>query len=116
MSFLHQLAHSLRQAAEQRLRSWTSPENHGPILNAGLDLTRCRSKTAPQWTSDGDRLFVQTSPFGGRRIVTVDAKTGAVLDLSKPRSDAWFDLGPKGERLLLTNGRGGFWVVEVIVD
>jgi len=71
---------------------------------------------APQWTSDGERLFVQTSPFGGRRIVTADANTGAVFDLSEPRWDAWFDLGPKGERLLLTNGRGGFWVVEVIVD
>ena len=44
MNFLHQLAHSLRQAAEQRLRSWTRPANHGPVLNAGLDLTRCRSE------------------------------------------------------------------------
>ncbi len=44
MSFLHQLAHSLRQAAEQRLRSWIRPENRGPVLNAGLDLTRCRSE------------------------------------------------------------------------
>ena len=44
MSFLHQLAHSLRQAAEHRLRKWTRPENHGPVLNAALDLTRCRSE------------------------------------------------------------------------
>ena len=44
MSLLHQLAHSLRQAAEQLLRKWTRPENHGPVLNAALDFTRCRSK------------------------------------------------------------------------
>jgi len=44
MNFLHQLAHSLRQAAGQRLRSWTRPENHGPVLNAALDLTRCKSE------------------------------------------------------------------------
>jgi len=44
MNFLHQLAHSLRQAAEKRLRKWTRPENHGPVLNAALDFTRCRSE------------------------------------------------------------------------
>ena len=44
MSFLHQLAHSLRQAVEQRLWKWTKPENHGAVLNAALDLTRCRSE------------------------------------------------------------------------
>lgn len=68
---------------------------------------------APQWTPDGRRLFVQTAPFGGRRIIMVDVATGAVLDLSRPRWDAWFDLAPEGERLLLTNGRGGFWVIQV---
>jgi hypothetical protein len=44
MSFLRQLAHSLRQAVQQRLRNWTRHENHGPVLNAALDLTRCRSE------------------------------------------------------------------------
>lgn len=87
----------------------------GPIEHR-LTIAPDGAAGAPQWTSDGERLFVQTSPFGGRRIVTVDAESGAVLDLSEPRWDAWFDLGPKGERLLLTNGRGGFSVVEVIVD
>jgi Tol biopolymer transport system component len=40
---------------------------------------------SPKWTPDGERLFVQTSPLSGRRIVMVDANTGAVLDLSEPR-------------------------------
>ncbi len=72
--------------------------------------------SVPQWTPDGQRLFVQTSPFGGRRIITVDADTGVVLDLSRPRWDAWFDLAPDGEQLLLTNGRGGFWTSKVMTE
>ena len=44
MSLLHQLEHSPRQAVKQRLRKWTRPENHGPVLNAALDLTRCGSE------------------------------------------------------------------------
>ncbi|MGC9398042.1 MAG: hypothetical protein ACP5HM_02780 [Anaerolineae bacterium] len=71
---------------------------------------------APQWTPDGQRLFVQTAPFGGRRIITVGVATGAALDLSRPCWDAWFDLAPDGERLLLTNGRGGFWVADVPIS
>ncbi|MCL5952423.1 MAG: hypothetical protein M1132_12015 [Chloroflexi bacterium] len=67
----------------------------------------------PQWTPDGGRLFVQTYPFNGRRILTVNVTTGDVLDLSQPRWDAWFALSPDGRRLLLTNGRGGFWTSEI---
>ena len=44
MSLIHQLAYSLHQTVERRLRRWTGPENHGPALNAPLDLTRCRSE------------------------------------------------------------------------
>ncbi len=43
----------------------------------------------------------------------MDVATGEVLDLSQPRRDAWFSLAPDGKRLLLTNGRGGFWTSEI---
>ncbi|MFO7742365.1 MAG: hypothetical protein R6X31_08640 [Anaerolineae bacterium] len=44
MSFLRQLAHSLRQAVEPRLRQRTKPENHAQVLNVALDLTRRKSE------------------------------------------------------------------------
>ena len=44
MSFLHQRVHSLHQAVKQWLRQWTKPDNHALALNAGLDLTRCKSE------------------------------------------------------------------------
>lgn len=69
---------------------------------------------APQWTPDGRWLFVQTFPFNGRRIVVVDTATGPVWDLTPPRWDAWFTLAPDGKHLLLSNGRGGFWMSEVV--
>jgi Tol biopolymer transport system component len=69
---------------------------------------------APRWTPDGRWLFLTTFPEGGRRIVAVEAATGRVLDLSQPRWDAFASLAPDGRRLLLWNGRGGFW--EVTLD
>lgn len=69
----------------------------------------------PQWTSSGKRIFVQTFPFGGRRILTIDVATGQILDLSQPRWDAWFALAPDDHKVLLTNGRGGFWLSEIVV-
>lgn len=66
-----------------------------------------------QWSPDGTRLFLQTLPFGGRRIITVDARGGEVLDLSRPRWDTWFALAPDGSRLLLANGRGNVWSSEL---
>ncbi len=44
MSFLHQRVHSLHQAVKQWLRQWTEPDNHARVLNAALDLTRCKSE------------------------------------------------------------------------
>ena len=44
MNFLRQIAHSLCQAVIQRLRRWTKPDNHSPIWNAALDLTRSKSE------------------------------------------------------------------------
>jgi putative transposase len=35
---------SVCQAAKQRLRQWTKPQNHDPILNAALGLTRSKSE------------------------------------------------------------------------
>ena len=69
---------------------------------------------APQWTPDGRWLLVQTFPFNGRHIVAVDTVTGQVLDLTPPHWDAWFALAPDGTHLLLSNGRGGFWVSELM--
>lgn len=69
----------------------------------------------PQWTPDGKRLFLTTCPYDGRRILTVDADSGAVLDLSQPRWDAWAALMPSGDQLLLSTGRGGYWTVDVAV-
>lgn len=69
-----------------------------------------------QWKPDGTRLFIQTLPFGGRRILTVDDRTGAVLDLSQPRWDTWFALAPDGTHLLLANGRGNVWLSELAHD
>ncbi len=44
MNFLRQIAHSLCQAVIHRLRQWTKPNNHSPIRNAALDLTRSKSE------------------------------------------------------------------------
>jgi hypothetical protein len=68
---------------------------------------------SPQWTPDGQVIFVQTFPQDGRRIIAVDVPTGRVLDLSQPRWDAYFTLLPDGRSLLLNNGRGDFWRVTV---
>lgn len=69
---------------------------------------------APQWLADGTGLLVQTYPQDGRRIIAVDLPSGQVLDLSQEHWDAYFSLAPGGDRLLLNNGRGDFWVAEVI--
>jgi hypothetical protein len=93
----------------------TIASRDGPIEHR-VSIAPDGAAGTPQWTPDGRRLFVQIAPFGGRRIIMVDVATGAVLDLSQPRWDAWFDLAPEGERLLLTNGRGGFWVADLVID
>jgi Tol biopolymer transport system component len=68
----------------------------------------------PQWTPEGRTVFVQTYPMNGRRILTVDADTSHVLDLSREHWDAYFALSPDGKNVLLNNGRGGFWLAPVI--
>jgi putative transposase len=43
-SFGRKSIDSLCQAAKQRLRRWTKPDNHALVLNAALDLTRGKSE------------------------------------------------------------------------
>ncbi len=69
---------------------------------------------APQWIPDNSAVFVQTYPQHGRRIIVVDLASGQVLDLSRERWDTYFALSPDGTSLLLNNGRGDFWLVEVL--
>jgi hypothetical protein len=69
---------------------------------------------APQWTPDGGALFIQTFPQDGRRIIAVDLTSEQALDLSQEHWDAYFALMPDGRSLLLNNGRGDFWMAEVL--
>lgn len=73
------------------------------------------SSETPQWTPDDRYLFMTTYPAGGRRLVAVQIATGSVIDLSRPRWDAIGRLAPDGKRLLLWNGRGGFWTAAITV-
>jgi len=68
----------------------------------------------PQWTPDGQAVFVQTYPQDGRRIIALDVASGQVLDLSQEHWDAYFALSPDGRTLLLNNGRGDFWLADVL--
>ena len=43
-SFVRKSIGCLCQAAEQRLRQWTMPDSHGPVLSAALDLTRSKQE------------------------------------------------------------------------
>ncbi len=75
MSRIQQLVHSLRQAVEQRLRDWTGPENHGPVLNAALDFSRCRPE-----------LVIENAPLSQQLIVLERG-------LAPHAWDAWFVAG-----------------------
>jgi hypothetical protein len=70
---------------------------------------------APQWVAGTDWLLAQTYPYGGRRIIAVNSVSGQLHDLSQPRWDAWFALRPDGQKVLLSNARGSFWVSELAV-
>ena len=67
----------------------------------------------PQWTPDGRFVMLNTFPRLGRRIVVVDVASAEVSDLTQPRWDAFATLAPDGGRLLLWNGRGGFWTADL---
>jgi hypothetical protein len=66
-----------------------------------------------QWLADGRRLLLPLYVWGGRRIILVNTVTGALTDLSRHRWDAEFSLQPDGRQLLLSNGRGLFWLTEI---
>jgi len=83
-------------------------------VQQNADISPRDATDPPQWTPDGKLVFVQTYPMGGRRILTVNAETGEVLDLSREHWDAYFALSPDGKSLLLNNGRGGFWIAPII--
>ena len=68
----------------------------------------------PQWDPTGNSLYLQTFPLDGRRIFLFEVESGRVVDLSQPRWDAFFALHPDGDRLLLSNGRGGFWLSTLL--
>ena len=68
---------------------------------------------APHWTADGRFILLRAYPENGRRIVAVEVATSRVFDLSQPGWDALFSPSPDGSRLLLTNGRGGFWIAPI---
>jgi hypothetical protein len=44
LSFVRQSIEFVYQAAKQRLRRWAKPDNHDPVLNAAMDLTRTKSE------------------------------------------------------------------------
>ena len=44
LSFVRQSIESVCQAAKQRLRRWTKPDNHDLVLNAAMDLTRSKQE------------------------------------------------------------------------
>jgi hypothetical protein len=83
-------------------------------LQHSADVAPHDATDPPQWTPDGKVVFVQTYPMNGRRILTADADTGQVLDLSREHWDAYFALSPDGKSVLLNNGRGGFWLAPVV--
>ena len=68
----------------------------------------------PMWTPDNQAVFVQTFPNDGRRLIAVDLATQQVLDLSQEHWDAYYALSPDGTTMLVNNGRGGFWLAEVV--
>jgi len=44
LSFVRQSIESVYQAAQQRLCRWAKPDDHDPVLNAAMDLTRTKSE------------------------------------------------------------------------
>jgi dipeptidyl aminopeptidase/acylaminoacyl peptidase len=87
-------------------------DRSGGVL-AQLDVGPNGPVDAPFWTPDGRFLLLRAYPENGRRVVVVEVATGRVFDLSQPGWDALFSPSPDGTRLLLANGRGGFWVAPV---
>jgi putative transposase len=58
LSFVRQSIEYVYQAAKQRLRRWTKPDNHDPVLNAAMDLTRTKSELLLENTLLRQQLIV----------------------------------------------------------
>jgi hypothetical protein len=69
--------------------------------------------STPHWLPDGDSILVQITSNGGRRIVLAELASGKAWDLTPSRWDPWFAIDQEGKYIVLSNGRGGFWQVEL---
>jgi Tol biopolymer transport system component len=85
-------------------------------IGLSVDIAPQEATEPPQWTPDGEAVFVQTYPRDGRRLIAVDLTTQQVLDLSQEHWDAYYALAPDGQSVLLNNGRGGFWLANILRD
>jgi hypothetical protein len=99
--------------------NFASPVRLAVITSEGLveftvQIAPQEATEPPQWTPDGAAIFVQTYPHNGRRLIAVDVPTRQVLDLSQEHWDAYYSLAPDGETVLINNGRGEFWLAEVV--
>jgi hypothetical protein len=83
-------------------------------ISLSVDIAPREATDRPQWTPDGEAIFVQTYPHDGRRLIAVDLPTRQVLDLSQEHWDAYYALAPDGQSVLLNNGRGGFWLAPIL--
>jgi len=71
------------------------------------------------WQTTSADPLLATPPAGAppsRRILVHAADRGQVFDLTPPRWDPWFSLSPDGAKLLLTNGRGSYWLAPLERD
>ncbi len=109
---MESLHHPFAAACAPRVARRLSVSWPDALIHAAQNQTLFRRE--PPSACPGMRTVPLAMSYqNGRRIITVDVATGEVLDLSQPRRDAWFSLAPDGKRLLLTNGRGGFWTSEI---
>lgn len=87
--------------------------DRGGVALSDLEVARGGLAGAPQWLPGGEALLLSVFPQDGRRMILVEPQSGAVTDLSQSRWDAFFALHPDGDSVLLSNGRGGFWMASL---
>lgn len=67
----------------------------------------------PQWLPNGQQLWINAFPWGGRRILQVVVDSGRVTDLTPSRWDAYFALAPNGQNMVISSGRGNLWLLPL---
>jgi len=82
---------------------------HRLALVPGLRTSSSSEVGDLAWSTNGSWLFAATCPLDGRRMIAVDVRRGAVVDLTQPLWDAWATYLPESGALALWNGRGGVW-------